>query len=332
VSLPPFAEALSIGEALHHFESHPAVRYDVDIISAIDLETGDRVVFGINIPVLTARRKNAKAGDYPPPGTLPEDLLQTIMGEPAAQIVLQEFREAMGFAIGTGFHCYRAIEAMMQSIRTSDSEKETTAWDRLRQHLRLERGAIDFVKEHALRVGGRGFHVAGRGFHVGGRSYAHSGLGAHHFAGSTARGRGIAGRGFAGRGFAGRNVAGAAAAAGARRRPKGRLRQLLGSAPAPLRACARHHSSCVTVEVQFITSAGCLNYPCRTPIAGGNSAMSDETDPDKRALKKRRTGARLLGAPAANRPVRYGLFAAALLSSVIAVAGAGTSGKTPIGF
>ena len=34
------------------------------------------------------------------------------------------------------------------------------------------------------------------------------------------------------------------------------------------------------------------------------SAMSDETDPAKIALKKRRTGARLLGAPAANRPVR----------------------------
>jgi hypothetical protein len=66
-----------------------------------------------------------------------------------------------------------------------------------------------------LRVGGRGFHVAGRGFHVGGRSYAHSGLGAHRFAGSTARGRGMAGRGFAGRGFEGRTVAGAAAAAGA---------------------------------------------------------------------------------------------------------------------
>jgi hypothetical protein len=34
----------------------------------------------------------------------------------------------------------------------------------------------------------------------------------------------------------------------------------------PLRACARHHSSCgiLPVEVQS-TSAGCLNYPCRTP-------------------------------------------------------------------
>ena len=34
---------------------------------------------------------------------------------------------------------------------------------------------------------------------------------------------------------------------------KGRLHKLWGSAPAPLRACARH------------PSAGCLNYPCRTP-------------------------------------------------------------------
>jgi transposase len=30
-------------------------------------------------------------------------------------------------------------------------------------------------------------------------------------------------------------------------RPKGRLRQLWGSAPAPLRACAHHHSSWVTL-------------------------------------------------------------------------------------
>jgi hypothetical protein len=128
-----------------------AVRYDVDIISAVDLETGDRVVFGINIPVLTDRRKDAKAGDYPPLGSLPGELLQTVTSELAAQIVLQEFREAMGFAIGTGFHCYRAIEAMMQSIRTSDTEKEATAWDRLRQHLCVDRGAIDFVKDHADR-------------------------------------------------------------------------------------------------------------------------------------------------------------------------------------
>jgi hypothetical protein len=124
-----------------------AVRYDVDIISAVDLETHDRVVFGINIPVLADRRRNAKAGDYPGPGSLPGDLLQTVTSEPAAQIVLQEFREAMGFAIGTGFHCYRAIEAMMQSIKAGDSEK--AAWDRLRQHLCIDRGAIDRVKNHA---------------------------------------------------------------------------------------------------------------------------------------------------------------------------------------
>jgi hypothetical protein len=36
-----------------------------------------------------------------------------------------------------------------------------------------------------------------------------------------------------------------------RRRPKGRLRQLWESAPAPLRGCARHHSSCVTLRLRF---------------------------------------------------------------------------------
>jgi hypothetical protein len=33
--------------------------------------------------------------------------------------------------------------------------------------------------------------------------------------------------------------------------PKGRLRQLWRSAPAPLRACTRHHSSCVTLRLRF---------------------------------------------------------------------------------
>jgi hypothetical protein len=41
-----------------------------------------------------------------------------------------------------------------------------------------------------------------------------------------------------------------------------------GSAPAPLRACALHHSSCLTFRLRFnFTSAGCLNYPCRTPAS-----------------------------------------------------------------
>jgi len=70
-----------------------------------------------------------------------------------------------------------------------------------------------------MRFGGShlgGFHTAGRGlgagrsaFHVGGRGSAHSGLGAHTFAGSTARGHGVAGQS-----FAGRNAGRAAAAAG----------------------------------------------------------------------------------------------------------------------
>jgi hypothetical protein len=40
-----------------------------------------------------------------------------------------------------------------------------------------------------------------------------------------------------------------------------------------VRACARHHSSCGPVEVQF-TSAGYLNYPCRTPMRSATSSCS----------------------------------------------------------
>jgi hypothetical protein len=45
-----------------------------------------------------------------------------------------------------------------------------------------------------LRLGGRRFHVGGRNFHVGGRSYAQRGLGARHFAGSTAHQHSFAAR------------------------------------------------------------------------------------------------------------------------------------------
>ena len=55
-------------------------------------------------------------------------------------------------------------------------------------------------------------------------------------------------------------------------RPKGRLRQLWGSAPAPLRACALHHSSCVTLLVRRELRASSESYghfsrPARTANA-----------------------------------------------------------------
>jgi hypothetical protein len=69
-----------------------------------------------------------------------------------------------------------------------------------------------------MRMGGHhvsAFHSAGHGFHVGNRSFAHSGLGAHHFAGSTARAHANANRALGAHNIGAHNLGHAAAAAGA---------------------------------------------------------------------------------------------------------------------
>jgi hypothetical protein len=52
-------------------------------------------------------------------------------------------------SIGTGFHCYRAIDAMMQSMKDIENDKDEAAWTRLRDRLRVKRTPIDVVKAHA---------------------------------------------------------------------------------------------------------------------------------------------------------------------------------------
>lgn len=120
-----------------------AVNYDLDFISAVSLDTGEGVVFGIKIPAIAEARDPKKSG------TISGDLLIAVVNEPAAQIALADFREAMRVPVGTGFFCYRAMEAIMQAIRSSDAEKEANAWDRTRATLRVDRSALDYVKKFA---------------------------------------------------------------------------------------------------------------------------------------------------------------------------------------
>lgn len=115
--------------------------FDVEIISASHSTSDDKVIFGINIPILSNRRKGAQLTE------LSADTLIAVGKEPHAQMVLADFREAMRNPTGTGFFCYRAIEAMMQSMRNGVDEK--IAWQRMRERLRIERSAIDFIKDHA---------------------------------------------------------------------------------------------------------------------------------------------------------------------------------------
>ena len=117
--------------------------FDVEIISASCLETDEWQIFGIGIPVVTDRRDQTKAR------MMNSGLLEDVMRHPSAQIVLADFREAMRSAVGTGFFCYRAVEAMMQSMKKSEAEKEKEVWPRLRDALCVDLSAIEYLKAHA---------------------------------------------------------------------------------------------------------------------------------------------------------------------------------------
>jgi hypothetical protein len=117
--------------------------FDVEIVAAIHRDTDDWTVFGIEIPILKARREAQQIN------AIDGALVQAFGESVAAHLVLAEFREAMRVSVGTGLHCYRAIEAMMQSLKTNPGDADGPAWEALRNRLRVDRSAIDEVKQHA---------------------------------------------------------------------------------------------------------------------------------------------------------------------------------------
>lgn len=117
--------------------------FDVEMISAVSQTRGERIVFGIAIPVLVARRNQKGLGQ------LKSELRAAILSDNGARIALANFREAMRGPLGTGFFCYRAVEAMMQTMKSSDTEKEKHAWFRLRAALQIDESATRFLQGHA---------------------------------------------------------------------------------------------------------------------------------------------------------------------------------------
>jgi hypothetical protein len=49
----------------------------------------------------------------------------------------------------SGFFCFRATEAMMQSLKHASNENDGVGWKRLRSALRVERSVLEFLKDHA---------------------------------------------------------------------------------------------------------------------------------------------------------------------------------------
>jgi hypothetical protein len=114
---------------------------DVDILGATS-DAGPTVVFGITIPVLQgALSRNMSS--------IEADMYKVVAENTPARLVLADFREAIRTPVGTGFFCYRAIEAMMQTMKSHPDDKDGPAWDRLRSQLQVDRSAIDAIKAHA---------------------------------------------------------------------------------------------------------------------------------------------------------------------------------------
>jgi hypothetical protein len=111
---------------------------DVDLISAT-ADDGSWRFFDAFIPALQ------KTGTLEIPG----DLIIAAGGDIPAQIALADFREAMRVPVQTGFFCYRAIEAVMQSFKNKPNDSDGRAWVTMRTDLRIDRAAIDRVKAHA---------------------------------------------------------------------------------------------------------------------------------------------------------------------------------------
>jgi hypothetical protein len=137
--------SVAVGQAeilTHLIGYNAACCSSVEIKSAVCQSDQAWQVFGIDIPVLSKAREGK-------PMQIESAVLQAVGANPEAQMVLGDFTNAMRFPVGTGFYCYRAIEAMMQFMKESEGEDEKKAWPRLRERLRVERAAIDAVKAHA---------------------------------------------------------------------------------------------------------------------------------------------------------------------------------------
>lgn len=111
---------------------------DVEITSAAEVGSPDSwVIFGNTIPVL-----------FKDGASLEKESLKLALTDSSFQLALADFRKAMPEGTETGFYCFRAIEAIMQTFKQG-TEKDADPWDRMRSILRVERPLIDFIKARA---------------------------------------------------------------------------------------------------------------------------------------------------------------------------------------
>jgi hypothetical protein len=117
--------------------------FDVEIISCAN-GNGNWTTFGIQIPVLQQGVR------LEPVMALTAEQINAAMFERGLSNALSDYREAMRMPVQTGFFCYRAIEAMMQTMRLPiDPKKDDKVWERLRANLQVDKDLIMKIKAHA---------------------------------------------------------------------------------------------------------------------------------------------------------------------------------------
>jgi len=115
--------------------------FDVDMISATS-NAGSSVVFGIKVPALEVARGAQTT-------SIESELLNAVAQEIPARLVLADFREAIRNPAGTGFFCYRAVEAVMQSMKAHPDKRDAVASKTLRDRLQIDRAFIAEIKKYA---------------------------------------------------------------------------------------------------------------------------------------------------------------------------------------
>jgi hypothetical protein len=115
--------------------------YEVEVTS-VATDDDKYEVFGVEVPVLAAVQAER-------PFPVDQVVRQTLQSPPL-QRALGELRRAITNPADTGFHCFRAIEAVRQHFAEPGDSDSSPSWERLRSALRLAREFFGPIEPHAV--------------------------------------------------------------------------------------------------------------------------------------------------------------------------------------
>jgi len=118
--------------------------YDVEIVQLIRPDSGDPLVFGVDIPVLKPST---------PDLTSRMNEVMRLFEDPRGaylQNCFADLREAIRSPQDTGFFCYRALESLRQFfVEHGAAKSDKASWEQLRSSLKVSRSDIDDIKTFA---------------------------------------------------------------------------------------------------------------------------------------------------------------------------------------